>query len=98
VTAPNAAIYNLMADVRISPQGYTTLVPKDWLATVDLDAGIANVIATFPDTLRADASFSNTSARAAWARVFDNTYSSISDETALLSRRKLDYQSDPALI
>jgi len=98
VTAPNAPIYNLMADARISPQGYTTLAPKDWLATVDLDAGIANVIATFPDTLRADASFSNTSARAAWVRVSGNPYSSISDEAVLLSRRKLDYQSDPALI
>jgi nucleoside-diphosphate-sugar epimerase/acyl carrier protein len=98
VTAPNAPIYNLMADARISPHGYTALAPKDWLATVDLDPGIANVIATFPDTLRADASFFNTSARAAWACVSGNSYSSICDEAALLSRRKLDYQSDPALI
>jgi acyl-coenzyme A synthetase/AMP-(fatty) acid ligase/nucleoside-diphosphate-sugar epimerase/acyl carrier protein len=98
VTAPNGLIYNLMADARITPKDDTALSVRDWLATVDLDPGIANVIANFPDTLRADASFINVAASSVWARISDRAYGSISDGDALLARRQLDYQSDPALI
>ena len=98
VTGPDAPIYNLMADKRIVPMDSDALSAKDWLAAVDLDPGIANVIANFPQTLRADSSFINTNASAAWARLSGRPYSSISDSEALLSRRAQDYQSDPALI
>jgi len=98
VTAVDAPIYNLMADQHITPADANALSAADWLNAVDLDPGIANVIATFPDTLRADASFANTAARAAWARVSGELYKTISDEDALLSRRARDYQRDPALI
>jgi len=97
VTADDAPIYNLMADLRISPENSDALSPKDWLATVELDPGIANVIANFPETLRADASFINSAACTAWARVSDSPFSAISDGKALLSRRVHDYQRDPAL-
>ena len=98
VTSSDAPIYNLMADASISPNSATALGPQDWLASVDLDPGIASVIASFPDTLCADASFTNAAARAAWSRVSNRDYSTISDGNALLAKRKLDYQSDPALI
>jgi acyl-coenzyme A synthetase/AMP-(fatty) acid ligase/nucleoside-diphosphate-sugar epimerase/acyl carrier protein len=97
VTAPEAPIYNLMADARIAPNAPNMLAAKDWLAAVDLDPGIANVVTNYPDTLQADASFINIAASAAWARISDRPYSEISDGAALLSRRALDYQSDPAL-
>jgi acyl-coenzyme A synthetase/AMP-(fatty) acid ligase/nucleoside-diphosphate-sugar epimerase/acyl carrier protein len=98
VTAPNAPIYNLMADRRITPTDPHARDAKVWLQTVELAPGIANVISSFPDTLRADASFINTDACAAWEKITDRPYSSISDGKALLSRRASDYQSAPALI
>lgn len=98
VTGPDAPIYNLMADVRIVPEDQNSLDVIDWLKVVELNPGIANVIANFPDTLRADATFINTVTRAAWAQMSERPYSSISDGDALLSRRTLAYQSAPALI
>lgn len=98
VTALDAPIYNLMADIGIAPNTDAALAAHDWLSVVDLDPGIANVIASYPDTLRADATFDNSAARTAWARISDRPYSAISDAEALLAKRKLDYQSDPALI
>lgn len=97
VTAPDAPIYNLMADARIAPKGPKALAPTDWLAKVTLDPGIAKVIADFPDILRADSVFANASARAAWARISDHPFDTIGDGDTLLARRARDYQSDPAL-
>lgn len=98
VTAQNAPIYNLMADSRVAPRGPDALEAEDWLAAVDLDPGIANVIASFPDTLRADADFVNTAARAAWEQMTGRPFSEISDGDALQARRAVTYQRDPALI
>lgn len=98
VTGPDAPIYNLMADARIMPADPHALPPKEWLGKVTLAPGIAKVIADFPDTLRADASFENNAARAAWAQLSDRPYDTISDGDALLARRAADYQRDPALI
>lgn len=97
VTAREAPTYNLMSDSRILPTNGGDLCPNDWLEKVTLDPGIANVISQFPDTLHADAAFSNAAARAAWAQVSDKPYEAISDGKALLARRARDYQSDPAL-
>lgn len=97
VTAQNAPIYNLMADVRIAPDDTNALAPKDWLAAVTLDPGIAKVIEDFPDTLQATSDFENAAARAAWDRISDLPFESISDGAILLARRAQDYQSDPAL-
>lgn len=98
VTGPDAPIYNLMADARIMPEDPNALVAANWLARVKLDTGIAKVIADFPDTLCADASFENTAARAAWGRISDQPFETISDGDKLLARRAPDYQRDPALI
>ncbi len=98
IAATDCPIYNLMADTLITPNDADALPVRDWLAKVDLDPGIANVIASFPQTLQADASFINTAARTAWARISDRPYSAISDSGTLLARRGLDYQSAPALI
>lgn len=97
ITARDGPIYNLMADTPITPDDPNAVPVRDWLAKVDLDPGIANVIASFPETLLADASFINTAARAAWARISDRPYSAISDADALLSQRGVDYQRAPAL-
>lgn len=98
VTAPDAPIYNLMADERIAPEHPNALPATDWLAAVTLDPGIAKLIANFPDILRADATFLNAAAHAAWAQVSASPYDTISDAGVLLSRRARDYQSAPALI
>lgn len=98
VTASDAPIYNLMADAPIIPDSAGALPALDWLQVVTLDPGISKLISNFPDTLRADATFLNTATQATWARIFDSPYASISDASALLSRRARDYQSDPALI
>ena len=98
VTASNAPIYNLMADVRITPTDPAAVPSNDWLIKVTLDTGIAKVIADFPDTLRADSTFQNTAARIAWARTSTQPFEAISDSVALLSRRARDYQRDPELI
>jgi hypothetical protein len=87
-----------MADVRITPIDPNALDATDWLKAIDLTPGIANVIINFPNTLRADSTFINTVTAAVWAQISDRPYSTISDGDALLSRRALDYQSDPALI
>ena len=97
ITGPDAPIYNLMADKRIVPSDPVALAPKDWLATAALDPGIARVIADFPDTLRADSTFENAAARAAWAQTSDQPFDTISDGDSLLARRARDYQSAPAL-
>lgn len=97
VTSPNAQIYNLMADRRIAPKDSSALAPKDWLANVSLDPGIARVIAEFPETLRADSTFVNTAAHAAWGQISNQPFNTISDGETLLARRARDYQSDPAL-
>ena len=68
------------------------------LAAVELNPGIANVIANFPETLQADATFTNTAARDAWVQMSDRPYDDISDVKALLLRRAQTYQSDPAFI
>ena len=98
VTGPDAPIYNLMADTRITPTSPHALAPKEWLAQVTLDPGITKVIKDFPDTLCADASFENRAARAAWSRISDQPFATISDGDKLLARRADDYQSEPALI
>lgn len=97
ITAPDAPIYNLMTQGHIAPKAPQPLPPKDWLSKVTLDPGIAKVISDFPDTLCADASFENTASRAAWTRISDRPFETISDEDALLARRAADHQSDPAL-
>lgn len=97
ITAPDAPIYNLMADAHIVPHGPAALAPSDWLSAVDLDPGIARVIADFPDTLCADATFENAAARAAWGRISTLPFDTISDGETLLARRARDYQRDPAL-
>ncbi|WP_243394400.1 hypothetical protein [Yoonia maritima] len=98
VTAMGSPIYNLMAAARITPNDPNAMPVGDWLASVDLDPGIANVIANFPETLQTDASFINTAACAAWARVSGRPYSVISDGDTLLARRGAAYQRAPALI
>jgi nucleoside-diphosphate-sugar epimerase len=98
ITAPDAPIYNLMADKRIVPEDPNALSPKDWLAKVMLEPGIAKVIADFPDTLHADATFLNHAARTTWARISSLPFDAISNKDALLTRRAGDYQSEPALI
>jgi acyl-coenzyme A synthetase/AMP-(fatty) acid ligase/nucleoside-diphosphate-sugar epimerase/acyl carrier protein len=98
ITGPTAPIYNLMTDTHIAPKCAAPLAPADWLAAVELNPGIAKVIVNFPDILQADATFTNTAARAAWEQMSDRPYEDISDAKALLSRRAQTYQSDPALI
>ena len=98
IAAPEAPIYNLMADARIAPKDASALPATDWLAKVQLDPGIAKVIADFPDTLRADSIFENNAARAAWVQLSDRAFDTISDGDALLKRRASTYPSDPALI
>ena len=97
ITATDGSIYNLMADMPITPDDPNAMPVREWLAKVDLDPGIANVIANFPETLQADASFINTAARTAWTRISNRPYCAISDGDALLSRRQSAYQSAPAL-
>lgn len=96
VTASSGAIYNLMADTHITPKDPNALAPKDWLAKAELPQGITKVIAEFPDTLCANATFANTAARSAWARISDDAFDTISDTDTLLARRAHDYHSDPA--
>lgn len=97
VTQSGGAIYNLMADTHIAPKDSHAMAPDDWLAKAELPQGIAKVIAEFPDTLCANATFSNAAARAAWARISDEPFETISDADILLARRAQDYQRDPAL-
>jgi hypothetical protein len=97
ITGPGARIYNLMAQSHIIPDGPSALPAEHWLSVVDLNEGIANVIAQFPDTLCADAQFVHDAARTVWAKMSDRPYSSISDGAPLLARRASDYQSEPAL-
>lgn len=97
VTAANTPIYHLMADARILPDDTNALPVPDWLEAVTLTPGIASVLAEFPSTLLANAAFDNTAARAAWAKVSDQPYETISNAAALLSRRARAYQSEPAL-
>ena len=98
ITAPDAPIYNLIADIRIMPDDPSALSTQDWLAQVVLEPGITKVILEFPNTLHADATFANRSARIAWARISALPFNAISDSDFLLKRRATDYQSDPALI
>jgi len=98
ITAPDAPIYNLIADIRIIPDDPSALSTQDWLAQAVLEPGITKVILEFPNTLHADATFANRSARIAWARISALPFNAISDSDVLLKRRATDYQSDPALI
>ncbi|SDF02072.1 AMP-binding protein [Limimaricola pyoseonensis] len=97
VTGADAPVYNLIPDARVMPEAATPLTARDWLATVDLPAGIARVVAEAPDTLTVDAGFETAAARAAWARVSDAPFAAICDAGALLARRRAAYQSEPAL-
>ncbi len=97
ITGPDAPIYNLMAPDPVAPASPDAMSAPDWLAVANLPDGIARVIAEFPDTLHADASFDTDAARAAWARVSDAPFGTISDPATLLARRRAAYQSDPAL-
>ncbi len=97
IVSPDTSIYNLMADTRIVPKDPDALAPQDWLERVSLAPGIAKVIADFPDTLRADSRFDNAAAQAAWARVSNRPFGSISDGETLLACRARDYQREPAL-
>ncbi len=96
ITAPEAPIFNLMADSNITPTGPAPLPTQAWLSEVTLDPGIARVVAEFPDTMRADSTFENTAARTAWERITGRPFKVICDGDALLERRAADYQSDPA--
>ncbi len=95
VTGPGAPVYNLIAQNRVSLQG--SMPESDWLAAVDLPPGIARVIAQYPDTLRVDAAFDASAARAAWVRVSEAPFEAICDAPTLLARRRAAYQSEPAL-
>jgi len=97
VTAPGAPVMNLIPEAPLRPEASRRLAPADWLAAVDLPAGIARLIAEAPDTLRVDAHFDNDAARAAWARVSDRPFEAICDGAALLAARRAAYQSEPAL-
>jgi acyl-coenzyme A synthetase/AMP-(fatty) acid ligase/nucleoside-diphosphate-sugar epimerase/acyl carrier protein len=98
ITAPDAPIYNFIADARIAPKDPAPLPPKDWLAKVTLDPGIAKLIADFPDTLCADGAFTNTAACDAWEQISDRPFANICDGDTLLAHRARDHQSAPALI
>lgn len=98
ITAPAPATYNLIATDPVTPSDENALAVNDWLAAVVLDPGIAKVIAQFPDTLQADATFINAAANAAWTELSNRPFDTISDADALLARRRADYQRDPALI
>ena len=98
ITTPVASIYNLIPDQRVMPAQPQPIAARDWLSKVTLEPGIAGVIAEFPDTLRADAAFETTQARAAWARISDQTFESLCDADTLLARRAEAYQGEPALI
>jgi thioester reductase-like protein/acyl-CoA synthetase (AMP-forming)/AMP-acid ligase II/acyl carrier protein len=97
VTDTSAPIYNLMADDHIVPDQTNAVPVAQWLDAVTLSAGIAGVIAEFPSTLQADATFDNAAARAVWTRISNRPYATISDAADLLTRRAQTYQSDPAL-
>ncbi|MGR3484330.1 MAG: AMP-binding protein [Paracoccaceae bacterium] len=89
-------VSNLMAPGHVAPDG-PSLPPAEWLAGADLPEGIARVIAVYPDTLRADATFACDSAQADWARLSDRPYASICDADGLLAARRAAYQGEPAL-
>ncbi|SMR81484.1 Acyl-CoA synthetase (AMP-forming)/AMP-acid ligase II [Aliiroseovarius halocynthiae] len=97
IATSEAPIYNLLPDQRITPQSPHTLETGDWLDAVELDAGIKKVISEFPDTMCADARFENAAARAAWKRISDKPFESISDSETLLTLRQKAYQGEPAL-
>jgi len=97
ISGPDAPVYNLMADQGVRITGTNVIPVAKWLEAVDLPAGIARVLAEFPETLHADAVFETAAARAAWVRVTGRPYEAISDMDELLSRRGAAYQSDPAL-
>ncbi len=97
ITTPDASIYNLIPDHRITLEMPQPVAPQDWLAMTNLDPGIAGVIAEYPDTLCADAKFETAHAQAAWARVSDRPFGSLTDTETLLARRAQAYQGEPAL-
>jgi hypothetical protein len=98
IATPTASIYNLIPDRRVMPAQPQPIPAQDWLGKVTPDPGIAGVIADFPDTLRADATFETVQARAAWARVSDRAFETLCDADTLLARRAKAYQGEPALI
>ena len=97
ITTADGAIYNLIPDQRVTPLQPAPIAAQDWPAKVTLEPGIAGVIAEFPDTLRADATFETAQARAAWARISDQTFDTLCDAQTLLARRAETYQGEPAL-
>jgi|GEM_PF-1355380 len=97
ISGPHAPVYNLMAGERVTVQGHPEVPLTEWLARVDLPQGIARVIADYPETLRADASFANNAAKAVWTQVWDGPFTSISDTAQLLDCRKVSARKDPAL-
>ncbi|WP_299364704.1 AMP-binding protein [uncultured Paracoccus sp.] len=96
ITGLEARFYNLIGGGVVADHSGAMAVP-DWLAAVDLSAGIARVIGTSPETMRADARFDTDAARSAWASLSNAPFESISDGGALLARRAADYQAEPAL-
>lgn len=98
ITTPEAAFYNLMADDAIRPDTLPMVPVADWLARVDLDPGIARVLAEYPDTLAATSTFDNAAARAIWPQITPLPYPAISDAAALLSARlhASDHHKEPA--
>ena len=97
ITGDDAPIYNLMADHRVHAGAASALPVETWRASADLPSGIAGVIDEFPSTLKADAAFENTHAKAAWRTLSHAPYDTISDPEVLLIQRGCLYQSDPAL-
>lgn len=95
IARPGAPIYNLIPDP-IAPACLEARPFAEWRARAPLDPGIARVLAEYPDTLRADARFETARARAAWARISDRPFDSISDADTLLACRARPHQSAPA--
>ena len=93
-----ASYYNLIADAPIAPQGEALARPEAavWLARAPLPDAVRRLIEADPLILRADATFANAHARAAWDQLGAGPFGGISAGSALLARR-LGYHSEPAL-
>ncbi|AUH34262.1 AMP-binding protein [Paracoccus tegillarcae] len=97
IAGPDAPIYNLIADARVTPSCQNMPPAAEWLKAVDLPPGIARVIKEFPDTLLADAAFAADDAQAIWTRMSNTAFDAICDAPTLMARRRATYHSDPAL-
>ncbi|MQY43608.1 AMP-binding protein [Epibacterium sp. SM1969] len=96
ITTPVAAIYNLIPEQRVSPAQMPSVAVNDWLEKVTLEPGIARIIAEFPETLRADATFETAATRDAWLRVSDARFETLCDADMLLARRSQADQGNTA--